>query len=339
MEKKRTEKRKIKKTKSTLRAHKAIIKFCVIFFGLLIVLTTTFPFLSDKFNPQLSWLMAVTADLTGLVLRLFGLTVTISGRVVSLSNFSMEVVGECTGLYEMLIFLAAMIAYPSSYKKKLIGAALGLPLLYVINIIRMIFIAVVGNWSPQTFNFMHLYFWQVAMILIIVSVWILWIEKIVYYERKREELWVFIAEFLLVSLPLFILWYWKGLDLYISILDDSLYFFFHTLLGVNSEFSFPKDIFNNLIPFVALMLITRGMKFKKRASKLGWGVLILILGHVILSKLVYFLNPEPGVVSKLYEKLSVPLYLFSETLPFLLWILLARKQVVDLFIPRKVEVK
>jgi hypothetical protein len=155
----------------------------------------------------------------------------------------------------------------------------------------------------------------------------------------REKLWVFIAKFLLVSLPLFVLWYWKGQDLYISILDDSLYFFLHTLLGVNSDFTFPKDIFNNLIPFVALMVITRGMKFKKRVTKLGWGLLILLLGHVILSKLVYFLNPEPGVVSKLYEKLSVPLYLFSETLPFLLWILLARKQVVDLFMPRKVVAK
>jgi hypothetical protein len=155
----------------------------------------------------------------------------------------------------------------------------------------------------------------------------------------REKLWIFIAKFLLVSLPLFALWYWKGLDLYIYILDDSLYFFFHALLGVNSEFSFPKDIFNNLIPFVALMVISRGMKFKERASKLGWGLLILILEHVILSKVKYFLNPEPGVVSRWDEKLSVPLYLFSETLPFLLWILFARKQAVDLFTPPKKAVK
>jgi hypothetical protein len=155
----------------------------------------------------------------------------------------------------------------------------------------------------------------------------------------REKLWLFIVKFLVVSLPLFVLWYWKGQDLYISILDNSLYFFFHTLLGVNSDFTFPKDIFNNLIPFVALMVITRGMKFKKRVTKLGWGLLILILAHVVLSKLIYFLSPEPGVVSKLYEKLSVPLYLFSESLPFLLWILLARKQVVDLFMSRKVAVK
>jgi len=186
MKKKKADKRKTRKAK--LKAHKAIIKFCVVFLGLLIILTTTFPFLSDKFNPQLTWLMVVTADVTGLFLKLFGMSVNVSGRVVNLSNFSMEVIGECTGLYEMLIFLAAMIAYPANYKKKLIGAGLGIPLLYVINIIRMIFIAIIGNWSPKTFDFMHLYFWQVAMILIIVSVWLLWIEKVVYYERKTVGL-------------------------------------------------------------------------------------------------------------------------------------------------------
>jgi archaeosortase B (VPXXXP-CTERM-specific) len=182
MKKRKTYKSRLRKAK--LKAHKAIIKFCIIFLGLLIILTTTFPFLSDKFNPQLTWLMVATADLTGFFLKLFGMTVNVSGRVVSLSGFSMEVVGECTGLYEMLIFLAALIAYPSDYKKKLIGAGLGLPLLYVINIIRMIFIAVIGNWSPKTFDFFHMYFWQVAMILIILSVWILWIQKVVYHERK-----------------------------------------------------------------------------------------------------------------------------------------------------------
>jgi hypothetical protein len=155
----------------------------------------------------------------------------------------------------------------------------------------------------------------------------------------REKLWIFIAKFLGVSLVLFGLWYWKGQDLYISLLDDSLYFFFYTLLGISSDFSFPKDIFNNLIPFVALMIITRGMKFKTRISKLGWGLLILILEHIILSKVIYLLYPGPGMESKWYEKVSVPLYLFSESLPFLLWLIFCRKQVVDLFMPRKVAAR
>jgi archaeosortase B (VPXXXP-CTERM-specific) len=184
MKKRKESKRKVETPQAKPKAYKTIVRFCLIFLGLLVLLTVTFPFLSDKFNPQLTWLMVVTADITGFLLKLGGISVGVSGRVVSLPNFSMEVIGECTGLYEMLIFLAAMIAYPSSWKKKLIGAGLGIPFLYVINIIRMVFISMMGNWSPKTFDFMHLYFWQVAMILIILSVWVLWIEKVVHYERK-----------------------------------------------------------------------------------------------------------------------------------------------------------
>ncbi len=181
---KKDKKEKVRSVKAKLKAHKAIVKFCLIFLGLLIVLATIFPYLSDEFNRQVYWLNAATADVTGFFLKLFGSAVRVSGTIVSLPNFSVEVVGECTGLYEVLIFLAAMIAYPAGWRKKLFGAGLGIPFLYAINIVRMVFIMVVGNWSPETFDFMHLYFWQVAMILIIVTAWVLWIEKVVHYERK-----------------------------------------------------------------------------------------------------------------------------------------------------------
>jgi archaeosortase B (VPXXXP-CTERM-specific) len=175
---------KAQSAKTKLRSHRNIIRFCLVFLALLLALSIAFPFLSDEFNPQLTWLMEITASVTGFCLNILGLGAAVSGRIVTLPNFSVEVVGECTGLYEMLIFLAAMIAYPASWRKKLIGAGLGIPFLYVINIIRMVVITAVGNWSPETFEFLHLYFWQVAMILIIVATWVLWIEKVVHRERK-----------------------------------------------------------------------------------------------------------------------------------------------------------
>jgi archaeosortase B (VPXXXP-CTERM-specific) len=100
-----------------------------------------------------------------------------------MKNFNVEIVVECTGLYEMFIFLLGMLAYPSSLKKKLWGALFGIPFIFLINIIRMVFIAVICNYRPDAFEFLHLYFWQVALILIILCTWILWIEKIVKSER------------------------------------------------------------------------------------------------------------------------------------------------------------
>ena len=38
---------------------------------------------------------------------------------------------------------------------------------------------VVGKFFPKAFDFMHLYFWQATMIVMITSVWLLWIIKVV----------------------------------------------------------------------------------------------------------------------------------------------------------------
>jgi len=321
----------IKPVPSKLKSYKPIIRFCILFFGLLILLTTTFPFLSDKFNSQITWLMVATSDITGFLLKAFGLSVQTHGNILSLPNFSVEIVGECTGLYEMLIFMAAVIAYPSGWRKKLIGAGLGIPLLYLINIIRMIFITIMGNWSPRTFDFMHMYFWQVAMILIIVSTWVLWIEKIVHCEKQPVGIH-FIVKFIWVSGPLFVLWYWKGQDQYLVLFNYALTFLLIKTAGFNLQyFPAPKDIFNNLIPFISLMLITRGIPSRKRVIWLVEGLLILIGWHMVLTEVVYFL----GVDSPTYDKFSVPIYLFSETLPFILWILFARRQVAGLFLRQK----
>lgn len=152
----------------------------------------------------------------------------------------------------------------------------------------------------------------------------------------KEKLWIFILKFVLVSVPLFTLWYWKGEDYYLVILNYSLTFLLIKLAGFNLQyFPAPKDIFNNLIPFISLMIITRRILLKKRLLWLGGGLLILIGWHMALTEIVYFLNEKYTIDSQAYDKLSVPFFLFSETLPFVLWIIFARRQVAGLFLRRR----
>ena len=41
---------------------------------------------------------------------------------------------------------------------------------------------IVGKFYPASFDFMHLYFWQATLIVMITSVWALWIFKVVIRE-------------------------------------------------------------------------------------------------------------------------------------------------------------
>ena len=102
--------------------------------------------------------------------------------LVGLGGFDVRIIEECTGIYEAIIFVAAVLAYPASPGKKAIGVALGLPLLYLFNVLRILVLLGVGRFCPGLFEFMHLYFWQATLVLGITALWLLWVRFVVRDE-------------------------------------------------------------------------------------------------------------------------------------------------------------
>jgi archaeosortase B (VPXXXP-CTERM-specific) len=160
------------------RLHPAVL-FIVLFVVLLLVFSVVYAAISAVFNDQMILFMAATARLVGSVLSLGGMEISLQGRFISAPNIAIEIIEECTGIYEIVIFIAAALAYPASRREKLIGVIGGAIVLYSLNIVRMVLLVVVGNIRPDWFDFFHIYFWQVTMILMIASVWLLWILKVV----------------------------------------------------------------------------------------------------------------------------------------------------------------
>ena len=165
-----------------------MITFVLMFLGLLVVGAILYPFFSIAFNEQLKGFMAITAAICGGILNVFFGNVVVSGRYLSFQGFSVEIIEECTGIFEMLIFLAALISYPASWRSKSIGFAIGIPALYALNVVRIVFLSFVGAHYHKLFDFMHLYFWQATLILMITTVWILWIVLVVGREKKTPEI-------------------------------------------------------------------------------------------------------------------------------------------------------
>lgn len=95
--------------------------------------------------------------------------------------FRFKVVPQCGAIEVMAIFLAAILAFPATWTKRLIGLVLGFPLLYALNIVRLSFLAFVGAWTNggPLFDFAHHYVWQGIYIVFVVAVWLVWMEFIV----------------------------------------------------------------------------------------------------------------------------------------------------------------
>ena len=155
---------------------------------LLAVFAALYPIATRRWFFAVEALTAATARVQFAVLHALGAETSLEGNLVRLGDFGVRIIEECTGVFEALIFLAAVLAYPTSLAKKAIGVALGVPLLYLFNVARILVLLAVGYAWPSRFEFMHLYFWQATLILMITSVWLLWIFKVVRHApRPRPD--------------------------------------------------------------------------------------------------------------------------------------------------------
>ncbi len=102
-------------------------------------------------------------------------------------QFAFIVVSECGAIEVMAIFLAAVLAFPAPWWKRMAGIVAGLPLMYLVNVFRLSVLGVIGalDTDGKWFKFAHEYVWQAVYIVFVVAVWLAWVEYIV--RRKAEE--------------------------------------------------------------------------------------------------------------------------------------------------------
>jgi exosortase H (IPTLxxWG-CTERM-specific) len=172
-------------TRGLLRAvwGNPVHRFALGFAACLAVLGFGYPPLRLHFYPVFAALERGTARLEWLLMSLFSSDVTLSKNVISYGGFGVKIVEECTGVYEALIFAAAILAYPTRWRHKLIGLAAGFPAIYLFNLIRIASLLVIGRHDRALFDFLHLYFWQGTLILLVASCWLAWLFLVV----RREE--------------------------------------------------------------------------------------------------------------------------------------------------------
>ena len=142
-------------------------------------------------NPLEKALAYATAYPLVAILKLFGISASIetafrsnTGMYINLGQFKFQIIYECTGIYAWIAYSAAVLPYPTSWRKRLIGFAAGIPFIYVVNLIRFVFLGMIGAWWPNAFEFAHAYLWQ----LIIIGFVILMFWGFVAWSNKQKTL-------------------------------------------------------------------------------------------------------------------------------------------------------
>lgn len=277
-------------------------------------------------------------------------------------RFAFVVVSECGAIEVMAIFIAALLAFPAGWIRKLAGLCLGLPVMYAVNVFRLTCLAIIGalDAGGRWFNFAHYYLWQSIYIVFVVAVWLLWVEFVVYREHgwvsslKRlfqPRVWhlaYLCAKFVLFAVVLAVAW-WSFLPQYSWALMEVVGMLLRSAMHIPIEAGEirPGGILNtesllayriagswlaipvallitNIPPYVALVLATAGLSWRRRLANLGYGCALLIFGHVVFLIWAVVIRwwqvqagqGAPGEPPAIYSAILQ----FYLTLPFLLWI-------------------
>ncbi len=92
----------------------------------------------------------------------------------TVNGFAVSIEAGCNGVEAALVLVAAMLAFRAPWKARLAGIVTGLVAVQALNVVRVVSLFYIGQWSPRAFEWAHLYLWQALIMLDVLIVWLLW---------------------------------------------------------------------------------------------------------------------------------------------------------------------
>jgi exosortase H (IPTLxxWG-CTERM-specific) len=113
------------------------------------------------------------------VIRLLGENTTLDDVDVVGEGVAISIREECNAIPAIFIFVAAVLAFPASWKKKALGIALGFPAIFAVNTVRVVTLYYAAKYlSRDLFEALHLYVWQALVIIFAIFTWIFWADRV-----------------------------------------------------------------------------------------------------------------------------------------------------------------
>lgn len=303
-----------------------IIKFCVRFAvlsGFLYVLLNWLPsaVITGPLNRQ-------TAEMTAVLLRLFGLRPVVNGVFLSAGGFSIKIITECSAIFAAILFFSFVMAYPASARQRALGLLFGIPFLFTANLLRIVFVFLVGMYYLPLFEYAHVYIGQIVMILFVLLSSMTWLSSIAYVRIKDRPLSFFLRFLLYSSLP-FLLWLYLDesfvlVNLYVI---KSLLGFGGYAVNIPEKLDLYPHTFNtfHLVAFTSLILATNSIGRSKKLKSLGIGLAVLCAFQFLLRlHWVLFFDFHMRYAFRPFVALII---INQWILPFGLWLFIVRKEI------------
>lgn len=120
---------------------------------------------------------AFLASASAFILRLVDSNVLAHGNVLQDMRSGSGIVIEagCNAVEACIMLAAAVFAYPAALRARMAGLLVGAVAVQLVNLVRIVSLFYLVQWSVPAFEFAHLYLWQALIMLDVLVVWLLWL--------------------------------------------------------------------------------------------------------------------------------------------------------------------
>lgn len=169
--------------KTFFTANQKVLRFLVLFAAIFGVCYFIFGIAQGVRMGIIKPYTALLAKVVAVIINIFGAGATASDAVVQSSKFTLSIAMGCDGIEATCLFLAGVLAFPTSWRARLIGLAVGLPLIQLINIARLVGLYYAGILLPSVIEEVHVYVAQTIVILLSTAILIYWLERVANQHR------------------------------------------------------------------------------------------------------------------------------------------------------------
>jgi exosortase H (IPTLxxWG-CTERM-specific) len=128
---------------------------------------------------------AMLAHLSAAIILPFDSSAIAYGKVLQFKDtgFAISIEAGCNGVEAAIVLIAAIIAFPASWRARLTAISLGFLAIQVMNLARIISLFYLGNWNMEFFSWIHLYLWPVLIMLDVLIVFVVYLR---YLSSNRN---------------------------------------------------------------------------------------------------------------------------------------------------------
>ena len=109
---------------------------------------------------------------------LLGMPVERHESALFVAGTSVEIVSDCSPHMPYLMFAAVVLAFPTTWKRRLLGLLLGAVLIHLFNTLRIMALIGVLAWRRPWFEFVHVYLFQTGTVVVVFVTFAVWLRTI-----------------------------------------------------------------------------------------------------------------------------------------------------------------